>query len=343
MRAAVNTTAGPRALGPTRRGLRLRGVAVLVTGALTCCAAWWFAQPDPPGRIEFSFAASDLGDGVSTDTAVRLRGMPIGSVIAVEPLGPREQVVTLSVDEARIGELSTAMHTRFVSSNIFGSTALDVIPMPGGRPVEPGTRLDLGTVDDFTVTTVLRDSGRLLLDVVTQDLADSIDSSAELSRMAAPLLASTLLVLQTVARTQNEPLRDVLPKSADVMEGVAVFTPSALGTLHAIASVEELDDDFRTRQAGETITEVSNLVLALSGEIVGALRPMSDAVDMLLDLLVPLNRSLHDVTPGQVARLVDGVDGALHQNGDRVVVGVDLLVENFPAFRMPLEATGGTR
>ncbi|MBF6357433.1 TetR/AcrR family transcriptional regulator [Nocardia higoensis] len=63
---------------------------------------------------------------------------------------------------AWVRELSTAMHTRFVSANIFGSTALELIPMPGGEAIGPSMVLDLGDVGDYTVTTVLRDSGRLL-------------------------------------------------------------------------------------------------------------------------------------------------------------------------------------
>lgn len=336
------STAQYSAFGPGRRGLRIRGIAVLVAAAVVA-AAWWATEPDHSGQVQFAVTASNLGDGVSTDTAVRLRGMSIGSVIDVEPRGPQQQVVTVSVEENHLDELTTAMHTRFVSSNIFGSTALELIPRPDGQPITPGSTLDLGDVGDYTVTTVLRDSGRLLLDVVSPELSASIDSAADLTHQMAPLLATSLLVMRNIARTQNEPLSELLPKFADVSEGIAVFTPSALNTLSAIASVEELEDEFRTQQASETITEVSHLVLALSGEIVGSLGPTSDAVDMLLDILIPMNQSLKSVTPDQVARFTEGAGGALHHQDDRVVLGVDVLVDTFPAFRVPLETTGGTR
>lgn len=337
------STAQYSAFGPGRRGLRIRGIAVLVAAAVVAAAAWWATEPDHSGQVQFAVTASNLGDGVSTDTAVRLRGMSIGSVIDVEPRGPQQQVVTVSVEENHLDELTTAMHTRFVSSNIFGSTALELIPRPDGQPITPGSTLDLGDVGDYTVTTVLRDSGRLLLDVVSPELSASIDSAADLTHQMAPLLATSLLVMRNIARTQNEPLSELLPKFADVSEGIAVFTPSALNTLSAIASVEELEDEFRTQQASETITEVSHLVLALSGEIVGSLGPTSDAVDMLLDILIPMNQSLKSVTPDQVARFTEGAGGALHHQDDRVVLGVDVLVDTFPAFRVPLETTGGTR
>jgi len=328
-------------LGPTRAGLRARGIAVLVAVALVLVGTWHTTQPDRDGQFQFAVTADGLGDGVSEETAVRLRGITIGNVVDVEPIGPARQRVTLSVETEEAELLSTAMQTRFVSSNVFGSTAFELIPAAGGAPVTPGATIDLGAVPDHTVTTVLRDSGRLVLDVVTTELSNALFDGAELTNQLAPLVASALLVMQNVARTQNEPLVDVLHKTGDVAEGIEAVTPSALGVLHDIAAVDELDDDARTRQASATITEVSNLVLALSGNLASSLRPLSSTVDMLLDVLIPLNHALADVRPDHLSRAIDGVDGVLHRDGDSVNLGVDVTVETFPAFRVPLQATGG--
>lgn len=329
-------------LGPTRTGLRLRGIAVLVVVVLIIAGTWYSTRAERSGQLQFSVTADGLGDGVTRETSVRLRGTHIGTVVDVEPIGPQRQLVTLSVDSRDAELLSTSMQTRFVSANVFGSTAFELIPGPGGQPVTPGVTIALGDVPDYTVTTVLRDSGRLTLDVITTELSDALHSGADLTTQMAPLLAAALIVLQNVARTQNEPLAEVLRKGADISEGVEVALPSALGVLYDIASVEELDDDARTRQASATITEVSNLVLALSGNLASSLRPLSGTVDMLLDLLIPLNQALTGVRPDHVSRLVDGVDGVLHREGDAVRLGVDVEVENFPAFQIPLALTGGT-
>lgn len=327
--------------GPGRTGLRVRGLAVLVVVALVAAGTWYSTRADHGGQLRFTVTAEGLGDGVSQETTVRLRGTDIGTVVDVQPLGPRRQLVTLSVDAEDSALLSTSLDTRFVSANVFGSTAFELIPRPGGEPLTAGARIDLGDVPDHTVTTVLRDSGRLMLDVVTTELSDALHGSADLTAQLAPLLAATLLVMQNIARTRGEPLADVLVKSADVAEGIEAVTPSALGVLHDIASVEELDDEGRTRQASATITEVSNLVLALSGNLASSLRPLSGTVDMLLDLLIPLNHALTGVRPDHVSRLVDRAGGVLHRDGADVVLGVDVVVESFPAFQVPLQATGG--
>lgn len=62
---------------------------------------------------------------------------------------------------------------------------------------------------------------------------------------------------------------------------------------------------------------------------------------MLLDLLIPLNHALVGVRPDHVSRVLDRADGVLHREGDRVALGVDVVVESFPAFQVPMKATGG--
>ncbi|MGK8522607.1 Mce family protein [Nocardia asteroides] len=323
-------------------GLRTRGVVLLAALVVLATAVWRTLEPGRENLAGFDIVLTAIGDGVGTDTAVRLRGMTIGSVLAIEPLGSDRQRVRVGVAAPRLAELSTAMHTRFVSANVFGSTALELVPMPGGDPLVAGAVLDLGDrVDDFTVTRILRDSGHAVANLLSSRMSASLANAATLTEAVAPMLTSALLLARTWQRAQPAPLSELLRKSADVTEGVAAFTPSALSILTALASVTELDDDLRTRQASDTISEVSNLVFAFAGELVGALGPTSQAVDMLLDMVIPLDRAMRGVTPRQVRDLTAGVDGALRHRDGQVVLDVELLIAAVPAFRLPVQAAGG--
>ncbi|MFF0492473.1 MlaD family protein [Nocardia sp. NPDC004068] len=327
--------------GPDEWGLRIRGIAVLVALAVVTGVAWRSAQPNRNGHTDFGLTVTALGDGVGPGTGVRLRGLTIGSVVDVRPQGPDRQLLTVSVGDAPLRELSTAMRARFVSANVFGTTALELIPAQGGSPIAPGSVLDMAdAVGNYTVTQILRDSGRAILDVVTTQLTVSVDGAAALTSRTAPMLAAGLLTLRTLQRNQNMPMRDLLPKVADLTEGVAAFTPSALGILDALASVPELDDNGQVGLAHDTIVEVSNLVFSFAGKFVGALGPFSESFDVLLDLLVPTNQGLRDVTPDQVRRLLAGADGALHRDGDRVALDTEIILQGFPAFAMPLRTAG---
>ncbi|MGW4365138.1 Mce family protein [Nocardia takedensis] len=330
--------------GPGRAGLRWRGLVLLAVLTLAVGAAWRGVEPDHDGRVGFDIVATGLGDGVGEDTAVRLRGRDIGSVVEVAPAGTDRRRVRVEVESQRLSELSTAMQTRFVSANLFGATVLDLVPMPGGDPVTADMVLDVGDrFDNFTVTGILRESGRAVAEILTPELARSLEDAAALTEAGAPLLGSALLVARAWQRANRVPLDRALPDIADATEGLAAFTPSALGILTALASVDQLDDDTSIGQASDTISEVSNLVFAFAGKLVGALGPTSDAVDMLLDLLIPLNQSMRGVTPARVGELTAGIDGALHHRDGQVVLDVEVLIQTMPAFGIPLRAMGAPR
>lgn len=308
---------------------------------------WQKVTPAPADGVRFALVVSDLGDGVGEATPVRLHGLTVGEVIDHRPHGPGRQLITLSVDDDRFRELSDDLDVRFISGTVFGSTAVELIPTESGAPLRPQEILDLGnSASDDTITTIMRDSGRLMIDVINRDLATSLDAGAELTAASAPLLASGLVVLRTMQRKMNLPMAQLLPKIANASEGTAAFTPSALGILDSLASVKDLDDPAQVELANGTIVEVSNLVFSFAGRLVGALAPMAGLMDAMLDLIIPLNQGLDGMTPAKVKKVLSGLDGALHQRGGRMDLDTEILLQGFPAFGQPLAAlapVGGER
>ncbi|MGW0178012.1 MlaD family protein [Nocardia sp. NPDC003345] len=320
--------------GPGRAGLRWRGLAAIVAVAVLV-TGWVQLRPEPRDRVEFTLVTTAIGDGVEPGTPVRMRGLPIGEITRIQT-DTRGHRLTVRVAAPRLPELSTGMRARFVSANVFGSTALEFVPAPGA-PIAAGGVLDIGDgAGNYTVTGVIRDSGRAVAEVLTARLSDSVRDSAALLDAGTALVSAAVLVLRVWQQTPHLPVAQLTPKLAGMTEGFAAFAPSSLGILHALSSVTALDDDGRTRQASDTISEVSNLVFAFAGEIVGALGPTAQFVDMLLDLVIPMNRSIQGVTPGQVQRLIDGMGGALHRRDGATVLDTELLLD-LPAFRFPLQ------
>ncbi|MGP3708862.1 Mce family protein [Gordonia paraffinivorans] len=329
---------------PSRLGYRIRGLVVLALVAVLGVVVWQKVTPEPADGVRFALVVSDLGDGVGESTPVRLHGLTVGEVVDHRPHGPGRQLITLSVDRDRFGELSDELGVRFISGTVFGSTAVELIPTDSGDPLRPQEVLDLGdSASDDTITTIMRDSGRLMIDVVNRDLAASLDAGADLTAASAPLLASGLVVLRTMQRKMNLPMAQLLPKIANAAEGTAAFTPSALGILNSLASVKDLDDMEQVKLADGTIIEVSNLVFSFAGRLVGALAPMAGLMDAMLDLIIPVNQGMQGITPGKVRSLLTGLDGALHTRGDKVQLDTEILLSGFPAFGQPLAALGGGR
>ncbi|OLT45880.1 Mce family protein [Gordonia sp. CNJ-863] len=324
---------------PSVRGYRIRGLVVIALVAVLGVVVWQKVTPAPVDGVRFALVVTDLGDGVGESTPVRLRGLTVGEVIDHRPHGPGRQLITLSVDDERFGELSDELGVRFISGTVFGSTAVELVPAGSGAPLRSQQVLDLGNrASDDTITTIMRDSGRLLIDVVNRDLATSMEAGAELTDASAPLLASGLVVLRTMQKKMNLPMAELLPKLANASEGTAAFMPSSLGILKALASVKDLDDSEQVELANGTIIEVSNLVFSFAGRLVGALAPMAGLMDAMLDLVIPINQGMQGVTPQKVERLLDGLDGALDARGDRVDLDTEILLKGFPAFGQPLAA-----
>lgn len=326
--------------GPSRAGLRVRGLAALLVVA-ALATGWVHWRPEPRDQVGFTLLTGTIGDGVEPGTPVRLRGMQIGEITEIGT-GERGRRLTVRIDGPRLSELSTTVQTRFVSANVFGSTALEFVPAPGGRPLAAGDVLDLGErTGNYTVTGIMRDSGRAVAEVLTTRLAESVENSAALVDAGTGLVAAAVLILRVRQRAEHLPVAELIPKVAGMTEGFTAFGPPSLGILHALSSVAELDDDARTRQASDTISEVSNLVFAFAGEIVGALGPTAQFVDMLLDVVIPMNHSMRAVTPEQIHRLLDGIGGAFHRRGGHTVLDTEILLE-MPAFHFPLQfAPGG--
>ncbi|WP_231632740.1 hypothetical protein [Gordonia sp. HS-NH1] len=192
----------------------------------------------------------------------------------------------------------------------------------------------------------MRDSGRLMIDVINRDLATSLDAGAELTAASAPLLASGLVVLRTMQRKMNLPMAQLLPKIANASEGTAAFTPSGLGILDSLASVKDLDDPAQVELANHRRGLEPRVLLRGPASGCSGADGGPDLMDAMLDLIIPLNQGLDGMTPAKVKKVLSGLDGALHQRGGRMDLDTEILLQGFPAFGQPLAAlapVGGER
>jgi phospholipid/cholesterol/gamma-HCH transport system substrate-binding protein len=72
--------------------------------------------------------------GLQTGAAVRVAGVTVGSVDAMEFVGSQVEV-TFSVSEDMRDKITTASHASIGSLSLLGAAVIDVAPAPGGRPL----------------------------------------------------------------------------------------------------------------------------------------------------------------------------------------------------------------
>ncbi|WP_018177072.1 MlaD family protein, partial [Jongsikchunia kroppenstedtii] len=166
--------------GPSAGALRRRGLLVLLVIAAVVAGYLWYVNRPPSGQEDFTVITTSAGDALNTQTQVRMRGLVVGKVTDVQQDSAGDVRVRMRVDRARFAELRQPLQTRFVSSNFFSSTAMELVPGEG-LPVAAGQVIDLKTgVGDYTVTTLISQAGNTIVGSLTPQLTETIKRGSRL-------------------------------------------------------------------------------------------------------------------------------------------------------------------
>ncbi|WP_067889366.1 MlaD family protein [Nocardia vaccinii] len=303
--------------GPGRWGLRARGVAAAAVLIVAGVGAHSFGEPDRAAQAELILDVPSIGDGVDTATQVRMHGLAVGTVQRIAARGADHQVVTVAIDQARLPELSSSLQIRFVSANVFGTTAIELIPKPGGTALRDGSSLDYrSTVDNYTVTNVLRGTESILLDVVTPQLSDSLNNAADLMAALAPGFGAAVVTLRATQHVGSPPLDRVLNTTADAFARTGPIAGAGVSVLHGFLSLDLLDVPQRVDLARRFMPAIIRLLFGEIANLAGAAAPLSPAINVLDDYLDPLTHQLRAVSPTQLADVLDRLDRAFARGPD---------------------------
>lgn len=334
----------PSGRGASLWGIRIRGIAVVLALVAAVYTTVALASPSRAGEASFTIIAEGIGDGVDTSTQVRLHGLPIGTVTKISTQS-NERVLKLSVKKARLGELSTAMQTRFVSANAFGSTAIELIPQSGGQPISAGTVINYqDVVKNYTVTSVLRSSESLILDVVTPQLSDALNNAADLSNSVAPAVTAGLAVLRAWKESDPIAIERLLRTTATTLQPMGPVVDASMTMLKQLLDIDYYDDPHLVDLASKALPGFTQFAFGFIADLLVASTPVAPTLDLLTAYLGPTTYSLRSVTPEQLGALITHLDGALakSKNG-RVSLNTEVLVNAFPAIGVPLMQSGGAR
>ncbi|MEU9980843.1 MCE family protein [Streptomyces sp. NPDC050856] len=218
--------------------LALIAVTAYTSGALTGGSAY---------AADFTEAA-----GLDEGDEVRIAGVKVGEVTAVELDGARVKVGFEVDDDTWIGESSTAA---IAIKTLLGEKYLALDPL-GTRRLEPGTRIPVSrTTAPYDVTQALTGLGDTIDAIDTRRLAESFDAISATFRDSAPDVRSAATGLSALSRTVSS--RDA--QLAELLKGSKRLSR----TLAA------------KRSSFETLLEDGGLLL-------GELRARRDAIHRLL-------------------------------------------------------------
>lgn len=250
----------------------LAGLFTLLLGAALVLAALWF-RGDTPGTERYLLVSSNSVSGLTSQAAVRYRGVEVGKVenIALDPQNPRTVLVEIS-----LGETTPITTATYAQLGYQGITGLSYVKLEDdniqGEPLAPTpesmARIELrpslldqvGSSGQELISSINEIGDRVKLLLSDENRAHVVNTLESLDRaashiadVAADLQPAVQELPELAGRIEQalEPLPDLLAnldKSVQTLPGLSKDAGQALrGADQAFASLERLAGEISQR------------------------------------------------------------------------------------------------
>ncbi|MBL1074117.1 MCE family protein [Nocardia sp. 2] len=326
--------------------LRLRGVVMAVVIVLVTVLVSSYARGSFADRFQLTVDAATLGEGLAPGAEVKFRGFAIGTVREVETVGYGHQRIEIEIDRRQADALTDDVTARFTSSNVFGSSAIELVAGAGGAKLREGAVLSIGeNATNATVAGVFRRAARLTQVLDSDTVRRLFDLMLDNADSLGPVLSSFFETARLLADGQQAPLAHYLEIGRDMTGAFADLTPSAgraiLAVLEQAAYFGDPDNRARTNKATDGVDQT---VLIGISDLLAVNNPdLEKILSTVLDLAVPISASIGTVAPAynRIPNLLRAIDGAFPVVDGRVQLQVELIAKTMPYLADSLN--GGAR
>ncbi|RDI54113.1 MlaD family protein [Nocardia mexicana] len=328
-----------------------RRALVLGTGALVVAvlaAVIWRAVPDTPpaDEIRVALTTGHVGAGIEPGTDVRLDGVRVGSVGAIDTMGPGRQRLELTLAGSQLFGLTNALTIDYAPGNLFGISALQLHSRPGGAVLADGETVDLtgaesDRVRDATLSTLLNSTGELTEKVLTPKLAEVLaEVSHDLSAFT-PLLQAIGATARAFAETQQLPPSVLFDRYGSALGGVAPMVTGGLTVLHAAYTNEYLKSPEHIARYREMFGKMQDDLLPAATAAAGAgEQHFGGFIPIAAAILDQLSSSVS--TPGrseeQLSELLDRLARSFRDTPDGPVLDARTDLDVVPGLATPLSS-----
>lgn len=338
-----------RSAGP--RGLVALGLVAVLAVAAAAVVLTGYGEGRFADTVTVRIDTATVGEGLVPGAEVKLHGYAIGSVRRVETVGENRQRLQLALDRRQAAQLTDRVSARYSSSNLFGTTVIELLPQSGGNPLRDNMTLHIGADSPTaTVTEILRRAGRLTSVLDTDTARHLFDLLAEAGGALGISLRSLFDTAATLADNRQGPIAHYLDIGADLGAGAAALTPPAVDLigqmLDSSSYFGEPANRDRTNRATDGLRDI--MLEPLAGILTAHNGELATVIDTAMDLAVPLAMSLGSFAPAyqRVPALLDHIEQAFPVVDGRVQLRVELRViaEHMPYLLASLvPAPEGTR
>lgn len=277
---------------PTAGSLRIRGLVVALVLAIGGTFLYQATTGKYADTFQLTMVANTIGEGLAPGAEVKFHGMAIGSVKQLETIGYNKQKMTVLLDARQAKVLTADTIARFTSSNLFGTTEVELVSEGKGPPLRSNQTLVVRTdVQAATITELLREGQQLSRILDTPELNHVIESLRRHADLVEPATKAGLDVAKILADTQQVPISQSLSVLASFLNGLGPVLPALNLAPDLIGSMSFLN--------APGSVDRTNLVMHQTGQL------LADVGDILLrnnPWLIPLvNGTMNAAVPGMYA------------------------------------------
>ncbi|MFB8001251.1 MlaD family protein [Nocardia sp. NPDC056000] len=322
-----------RSAGPWM--LRLRGVLLAIVLVVVTVLVTSYARGSFADRFQITIDAATLGEGLAPGAEVKFRGYAIGTVREVETVGYGHQRIQVQIDRSQAAALTDDVTARFTSSNVFGSSAIELVAGKNGAPLRENAVLQIGeNATNATVAGVFRRAARLTQVLDSDTVRRLFDLLLDNADSLGPVLQSFFETARMLADGQKAPIGHYIDIGADMTGAFAALTPSAghaiLAVLEQSAYFGDPDNRARTDKATDGVDQavligISNLLQRNNPEL-------EKVLSGVLDVAVPVSVSLGTVAPAynRIPNLLRAMNEAFPEVDGHVQLQLELIVKTMP-------------
>ncbi len=270
--------------------MRIRGAIVAVVIGIIATLLYANTRGTFDDNFTLTIEADAVGEGLGPGAEVKLHGLAIGTVQEVRSEGYERQSMTLSLEPGQAAALSADVAAQFTSSNVFGSTAIELVSNPEGPRLQRNQtlRIEAGA-QNVTVTSVLRKVSAITGTLDSEKIDGLLDILSQNASLVGPVTKSIFELAKIVADTQRAPLSQTLGIGADVVNGLDGLAPPAIelidGVLDASTFLSQPGGADRTNGA---IQGADELLVRVGTLLEHNSSGLSEILSAVTDVLVPI-------------------------------------------------------
>ncbi|MRH91292.1 hypothetical protein GFY24_28265 [Nocardia sp. SYP-A9097] len=332
-------------VGP--RKARVLGVVTVVLMLFGVAA--WQLTPDSTSadEIDVVLIVGYVGEGIGPGTDVRLDGVRVGSVNAIDFAGQGRKQVALSLFRSQLFGLTNALSVAYVPGNLFGISALELHPDTGGVLLADGSKVDLtgrDRVRDATLSALLNSTGDLTQQVLTPQLTGLLHTFSRDLGAFTPLLQAIGTTVRSYTETAQMPPSVLFGRYGAALSGTPPMLAGGLTVLDASYNNSYLRDEEHIAKFGYLWSNIQNGLLPVVTQLFGTAQPyFSGLLPIMTMMLDRITGSVSDPqgSAAQLSELVDRLGLAFHDSPNGPVLTARAELDLVPGLATPLAALVG--